>query len=793
MRVNRSALINTGILFVTIMLVAVILSAGRDTGGTVPIELAVGEPAPETFIANRSTDPIEDVEATEAQRDLARRSVETVYTDDTDATLTVLREVNSFFVDLKEVAIDESLIPPEESSTTSTTVAETTSSTEPGETTSSTTTTTTEPPTTTTTTLPRRTLEDQIDLLSIAHPTLTSSIPSFVELYNNDLDRVAEGEDAVFPAVEQKSLETVNDELQAGIKPSELTERQDLYLNPLTRPPLFVVGLPIEEQSMAREAIAQLVGFSLQANLRADNDATEALREEMAAEVEPETITYRAGDTIVEVGDPITSIEFQAIQQLGLYQPEAEGGTPRTAIALLGVLAVLLAAFFLWRIAPAQWTQPRHMAVLAILLVMSALMSRLPELIATDNRALGYLLPAAAIGFLAAILFDPRTAVVLAIPMAGFTAASTGDLGYTVYAGIATVVPVAFVSRVSSRRQLRVAVLLSAITVAPVAATVEWVFGDGNIAMSAVWAFVGALIAGLISLGLVSFFETAFGITTSLGLLDLLDRNHPALRLIEEQAPGTFNHSMLVGALAGRAARAIDADPLLAQAAAWYHDLGKVTLPQYFVENQFGVSNPHDDLPAEESAQIIRSHVTEGLKLAKRYRLPGDVTDAIRMHHGTSLMRYFYHRALEVDPDVDPELFRHHGVKPVQKEVAIVMVSDATEAAARAYSRTEDPTASGLKNVVETVVNEKVDDGQLDESQLTFGDLTRIKAELVRALMGYYHARVPYPGFPGPKVAAPVDGATTAALPSSATSIPPVDPPNDEAAPPDAATTEGDG
>jgi putative nucleotidyltransferase with HDIG domain len=334
-----------------------------------------------------------------------------------------------------------------------------------------------------------------------------------------------------------------------------------------------------------------------------------------------------------------------------------------------------------------------------------------------------------------------------------------------VYAGIAVMVPVAFVSRVSSRRQLRIAVLLTAITVAPVAAIVEWVFSDGSVGMSAVWAFVGALIAGLISLGLVSFLETAFGITTALGLLDLLDRNHPALRLIEEQAPGTFNHSMLVGSLAGRAARAIDADPLLAQAAAWYHDLGKVALPQYFVENQFGVSNPHDSLPPEESAQIIRAHVTEGLRLAKQYRIPADVADGIRMHHGTSLMRYFYHRALETNPDVDPELFRHHGVKPRQKEMAIVMISDATEAAARAYSHTEDPTADGLKNVVETVVAEKIDDGQLEESELTFGDLTKIKAELVRALMGYYHARVPYPGFPGPKV---TDGPSTVALPVSA-------------------------
>ena len=225
MKVNRSALINTGILFITVMLVSIILAAGRDTGGTVPVDLAIGEPAPETFIANRSTDPIEDPDATEAERQVARRSVETVYTKDNDATLTVIREVNSFFVDLKDVAIDESLIPPEESSTTSSTVEQTTSSTEPGETTSSTTTTTTEPPTTTTTTLPRRSLEDQVELLSLAHPTLTRAIPSFVELYNKDLDRIAAGEDSDFPAVEQTSLETVNDELQAGIKPTDLTEQ----------------------------------------------------------------------------------------------------------------------------------------------------------------------------------------------------------------------------------------------------------------------------------------------------------------------------------------------------------------------------------------------------------------------------------------------------------------------------------------------------------------------------------------------------------------------------------------
>ncbi|MEN8114386.1 MAG: HDIG domain-containing metalloprotein [Actinomycetota bacterium] len=770
MTFNRTALINTGILAITIILVSAIVTFGRDTGGEVPIELAIGQPSPQDFIADRSTDPIEDVEATDLERQKASASIETQYTRDNEAELAVKRTIASFFAEVRRTAIDEEALEEREeflaTSTTTTTVAETTtSSTEAGETTTSTSTTTTStvPPTTTTSTLPRRTITEQESRLIVAFPSLKEAVPGFVTLYNNDLDRIAEGESETFSEVEAESTEIIEEELGRGIKPTEIGARTDLYLSPLTRPAIFVLGLPSEEQPVAREAIAELVGRTLQANLRIDDDATKAARDAAAASVETVTTIYRAGDTIILVGDPMGPIEFQAIDELELYQPEVVGGTSRIAIALLAVLAVLLAAFFLWRIAPTQWGEPRQMAILAILLTLSAIISRLPEIITADERALGYLLPAVAIGFLAAILFDPRTAVVLAVPMAGFTAISTGDLAYTVYAGIATVVPVAFVSKVSSRRQLRLAVLLAAVTAAPVALAVEWVFGDGSLGMSLVWSFVGSVFAGLISLGLVSFLETAFGITTTLGLLDLLDRNHPALRLIEEQAPGTFNHSMLVGALAGRAARAIDADPLLAQAAAWYHDLGKVQLPQYFVENQFGVSNPHDTLPPEESSQIIRSHVTEGLKLAKRYRIPRDVADGIRMHHGTSLMRYFYHRALETDPDVDPDLFRHHGVKPVQKEMAIVMISDATEAAARAYSHNEDPTATGLKNVVETIVQEKVDDGQLDESQLTFGDLTRVKAELVRALMGYYHARVPYPGFPGPRVGD--GGGPPAALP----------------------------
>ena len=168
---------------------------------------------------------------------------------------------------------------------------------------------------------------------------------------------------------------------------------------------------------------------------------------------------------------------------------------------------------------------------------------------------------------------------------------------------------------------------------------------------AALFGVLGGILAGLVAQGLVSFLENLFRITTTLTLLDLVDRNHPALRLIEEKAPGTFNHSILVGTLAGKAAREIGADPLLAQAAAFYHDLGKVEDPMYFIENQFSITNPHDYLDPIESCKIIRSHVTDGLRLARQYRLPTEISDGIRCHHGTGLMRYFYHQGITANPE----------------------------------------------------------------------------------------------------------------------------------------------
>jgi putative nucleotidyltransferase with HDIG domain len=625
----------------------------------------------------------------------------------------------------------------------------------PGDGTSSSTTSSTTTTTTTSTTLapiaaPPTTVptETQVETLEEDYPVYGDAIPVLVATFDINLALVEAGQDGFFDSVEQQIIDQAGAFLADGIRQSDLGDVQNSIL---VDPPRLAAPLDADQLDELEGAGATVLAFSLEPNEFVDEVATEEARQAAAAAVPQQTRSYVTGEIIVRAGEPIDAVELAAITEFGLLDPEP--GASRIAAMLLGGLAVLLAALFLWRIAPARWSQPKHIALLGVLMLIAAAIARLAELPGIDNPLLVYAVPASLLGYSAAILYDPRTALLTAMPMAVFIAITTQDPALTIFAAVATMTPVAFVSAVSTRRELRLAVLLSALVLAPVAGAVSWLFNGGATAgEAALWGFVGGLVGGLVGQSVVAFLENMFQVTTTVTLLDLTDRNHTALRLIEDQAPGTFNHSILVGNLAGKAARAIGADPLFAQAAAFYHDLGKTEHPQYFIENQFGVSNPHDELSPEESAEIIRRHVTDGLRLARQHRIPSEVAAGIQQHHGSGLMRYFYHKAMEEDPSVDPSLFRHHGIKPQRKELAILMISDAVEGAARALAQQEDPTADSLQKLVESIVSEKQEDGQLDESDLTFGDLTNVKRALVEALIGYYHTRIPYPGFPGPRV-----------------------------------------
>lgn len=255
-------------------------------------------------------------------------------------------------------------------------------------------------------------------------------------------------------------------------------------------------------------------------------------------------------------------------------------------------------------------------------------------------------------------------------------------------------------------------------------------------------------LAGILGLGLLPMLEDFLDLSTNFRLLELANPQQPILRELILLAPGTYHHSMVVGTLGEAAAEAIGANPFLVRASAYYHDIGKIRKPEYFIENQIGTANPHAKLSASMSSLILISHVKEGVELAKEKHLPLSIIEVIKQHHGTCLITYFYQKAKEAEnpelAEVREEDYRYPGPKPQTKEAAIVMLADAVEAASKTLS---DPTPARIQGMVQRMINSIFVDGQLEECDLTLKDLHQIAQSFVRILSGIYHHRVHYPGF----------------------------------------------
>jgi len=245
------------------------------------------------------------------------------------------------------------------------------------------------------------------------------------------------------------------------------------------------------------------------------------------------------------------------------------------------------------------------------------------------------------------------------------------------------------------------------------------------------------------ALFLLPVVEPAVGVSSDLTLLELSDLNHPLLKRLALEAQGTYHHSQVVGQLAEHAARAIGANALLTRVGALFHDIGKLQMPAYFVENQSRGVNKHDELSPSMSALIVADHVKNGIELARKWRLPQAVIDFIPQHHGTCVMEFFYHKALESGDSVKVDDFRYPGPRPRRRETAILMLADAVEAATRAVAK---PTPGRIKEVTKQVVDKRLLAGDLDESKLTISDLARIRESFIPLLTGIHHARIAYPG-----------------------------------------------
>ncbi|MER3396966.1 MAG: metal-dependent phosphohydrolase [Chloroflexota bacterium] len=518
---------------------------------------------------------------------------------------------------------------------------------------------------------------------------------------------------------------------QVGAVRDQLPTQLSVDLNPL----------------QARVAV-ELARAHIVPNLIVDAAQTEAAREAARRRVEPVVVTVEAGEVILRDGEVATVVALEKLAATGL----SSGGIDLYHLGSVGLIAASLAAALAGYLAifePRTILSVRRFGLIAVLIVGAVLAARL-TIPGRPYYELAF--PAAAVSMLAGALLGPGVGLAGLVTLVGLLmVVGSGTPQLAVY-GLATGLAGLLAARSSARTHHFFLAGLG-VALAGLAATLGFRLmvrdlEPMSLAILGFLCLVNGLLSAALTVGSLAVLGYIFGITTGSHLLELADPNQPLLRRLLAEAPGTYYHSLIVGNLAERAAEAVKADKLLVRVGAYYHDIGKLLRPGFYTENQAPGENIHDRLDPRLSVELIRAHVTDGLELARRHRLPGRVRDLIAEHHGTTLIQYFYHRAKELGLNVSPEEFRYPGPKPRSKEAAILMLADTVEATARS-ARSHTPEE--LDAIVDRMVALRIAEGQLDECDLTLGDIERIKGALKEGLRGIYHPRIEYPALEAPK------------------------------------------
>lgn len=488
-----------------------------------------------------------------------------------------------------------------------------------------------------------------------------------------------------------------------------------------------------------RLAASGIVQSVIHPNLVLDSRLVQQARERAMAEVEP--VYVEQGQIIVRWGDVIEPEHMAILMELGLLRPQADY---RVVIGIVIAVALLLALLgvYLYQHENELLQNERMLSLLGLMIVATVGLAKLASLIHFEG--MGYIVPVALATMIIATLIDSQLALVTAVFLSLIVGIIGGTEGIKVAAVALTsgIAGVYSVSRISQRSDLTRAGLIVGAAAVVAMIGLGLVFADSFMIKYSFLGLVNGVVSAIGAIGLLPYLETVFGITSSIRLLELSNPNHPLLRKLLLEAPGTYHHSMMVGNLAEAAAEAIGGDPLLVRVGSQYHDIGKTRRPYFFAENQFGGVNPHDKISPTLSTLIITSHVKDGVELARQHKLPEVIIDFIREHHGTDLVKFFYHRALEEGREVEEADFRYPGPNPHSKETAIVMLADAVEAAVRSM---KNATPGRIEGLVRKIIKERLADGQLDESDITLRDLDRIADAFVRVLTGMFHQRVEYP------------------------------------------------
>ena len=520
--------------------------------------------------------------------------------------------------------------------------------------------------------------------------------------------------------------------LQRGIRDEDLDNVRKLAV------------MDIEQLGLGKNGETALVGVvqsMLQPNFVLNVRETDKRRQTALKSIEPVRITVKTGQNIVRRGDMVSVEQMQMMTELGLHRGQAAGAGRFLGLAIYVLMVMGSLLIYLNKFMPKIYADDRSLVLLGMVVLVTIIIGRI------GHYYSDFVAPIAVGPLLTAILVNPRVALMLGVLTSLFfgliTEQDTRVISFVLMGSSVGIYSIT--KNYHAYSLVRAGFWVAGANVLTILCTgmIEQL-DYRDVTVDAALGAVGGLASAILAIGILPFLEQVFRITTSEKLLALARPNHPLLQRLLLEAPGTYYHSVLVGNLAETASDKVGADPIISRVGAYYHDIGKIQRPYFFIENQSNLDNPHAKLAPSLSTMIVTSHIRDGLEFCREYKLPEVISDIVGQHHGTTLVSYFYKQATESGHSecIIEEDFRYEGPKPQTKEAALVMLADGCEAAVRSITK---PNISRIENTVRRVINERLRDGQLNECDLTLKDLHTIGDIFVHVLCSTCHSRIEYP------------------------------------------------
>ena len=540
----------------------------------------------------------------------------------------------------------------------------------------------------------------------------------------------------------------LNDNINSAVQNTMNSTVREGYVSEAIQYLQQIIGYKTEID-LLQNVVTPILRKVIQPNMIIDLEATETMRQEARDTVEP--IVYKQGQNIIVARERVTANQLEMLRSLGLLDDQEFDIASYFGGALIVLLAMAVLAVIIWLFGKEYFINPMKLTILMIVLIISfgiCIGGRLIHVSATPVL-LGAMVITSLLGMAYGIAGNITLSILVSsLILGGDSTFSTEMVNLILPALISGFIVILMIKRRPNRQQILIAGVVAAainmLIILSISLMTNTSIAEGF--RGGLWSAAAAVVASLLCVGLDLVFETVFQIATPGKLLELSNPNHPLLRRLLLEAPGTYHHSIIVANLAESAAEAIGANPLLARVGAYFHDIGKMKRPVYFKENQFG-EDPHQMTNPFVSSAILIAHTTDGLALAQSYRLPHEIQDIIVEHHGDTPVIYFYQKALEESDDqmVDIDDFRYDGQRPRSKESAIIMLADTVEAAVRSMS---NPNPKTIRSFIEKLVSNKILDGQLSQAPITLSDIDKISEAFSTVLNGVFHERIEYPDPP---------------------------------------------